>query len=49
MRITLGLSPAVEGRLRESVARRDADAIRHLLAEALTPTVETLLQGMSAD
>ena len=49
MRITLELSSAVEGRLRESIARRDADAIRHLLAEALTPTVETLLQGMPAE
>ena len=49
MRITLELSPAVEGRLRESIARGDADAIRHLLAEVLTPTVETLLQGMPAE
>ena len=49
MRITLELSPAVEGRLRESIARRDADAIRHLLAEVLTPTVETLLQEIPAE
>ena len=44
MRITLELSPVVEGQLRESVAQRDADAVRRLLVEVLTPTVETLLQ-----
>lgn len=49
MRITLELSPAVEGRLRESIAQRDADAVRRLLAEALTPTVETLLQEIPAE
>ena len=49
MRITLELSSAVEGRLRESIARRDADAVRHLLAEVLTPTVETLIQEMPAE
>ena len=49
MRITLELPPAVEGRLRESVAQRDANAVRRLLAEVLTPTVETLLQEMPAE
>ena len=46
MRITLELSPVIEGRLRESVARGDADAVRRLLEEVFTPTVETLLQEM---
>ena len=49
MRITLELSPAVEGQLRESVAQRDADAVRRLLVAVLTPTVETLLQEMPAE
>ena len=49
MRITLELSPAVEVRLRESVAQGDADAVRLLLAEVLTPTVETLIQEMPAE
>lgn len=49
MRITLELSSAVEGRLRESVAQGDADAVRRLLAEVLTPTVETLLQEMPVE
>ena len=49
MRITLELSPAVEVRLRESVAQRDADAVRRLLAEVLAPTVETLFQEIPAE
>ena len=49
MRITLELSPAAEVRLRESVAQRDAAAVRRLLVEVLTPTVETLLQEMPAE
>lgn len=44
MKITLELSLDVEAQLRESAARRDADAVRRLLVEALTPTVEGLLQ-----
>jgi len=44
MKITLELSPDVEAQLRESVARCDADAVRRLLVEAFTPTVEALLR-----
>lgn len=44
MKITLELSPAVEVQLRESAARRDADTVRRLLMEVLTPTVEALLR-----
>lgn len=44
MKIPLELSPDVEAQLRKSVARRDADAVRRLLLEALTPTVEALLR-----
>ena len=44
MKITLELPPDIEARLRESVARYDADAVRRLLVEALTPTVEALLR-----
>ena len=44
MQITLELSTDIEGRLRESVARGDAEAVRRLLMEVLTPTVEALLQ-----
>jgi ATP phosphoribosyltransferase regulatory subunit HisZ len=46
MRITLELPPDVEARLRESVACYDADAIRSLLVEALTPTVDALLREL---
>lgn len=47
MTITLELSPQVEAKLRESIARHDAEAMRQLLAEAFAPTVETLLQQAS--
>ena len=46
VKITLELSPDIEVRLRESVAHGDAETVRRLLAEVLTPTVETLLQKM---
>jgi antitoxin ParD1/3/4 len=49
MQITLELSPDVEVRLRESVADGDAEAIRRLLEEALTPTVEALLREASTE
>lgn len=49
MQITLELSPDTEGRLRESIAQGDAEAVRRLLAEVLTPTVEALLQEMPAE
>jgi antitoxin ParD1/3/4 len=49
MQITLELSTDIEVRLRESVARRDTEAVRRLLVEILTPTVEALLQEPSAE
>ena len=49
MQITLELSPDVEVRLRESVADGDAEAVRRLLEEALTPTVEALLRETPAE
>ena len=49
MQITLELSPDIEVRLRESVAHGDPEAVRRLLAEVLTPTVEALLQEIPAE
>lgn len=49
MEITLELSPDIEVRLRESVAHGDVEAVRRLLVEAFTPTVEALLQETSAE
>jgi antitoxin ParD1/3/4 len=49
MQITLELSPDIEVRLRESVAHGDAEAVRRLLVEAFTPTVEALLQKTPAE
>ena len=49
MQITLELSPDIEVRLRESVAHGDAEAVRRLLVEVLTPTVEALLQETPAE
>ncbi|MBD2214861.1 hypothetical protein H6G27_34200 [Nostoc linckia FACHB-104] len=42
--ITLQLSPELEQKLRESIARRDTQSIRELLADAFAPTVEALLE-----
>ena len=49
MQITLELSSDIEVRLRESVAHGDPEAVRRLLAEVLTPTVEALLQEIPAE
>lgn len=49
MQITLELSPDIEGQLRESVAHGDAEAVRRLLVEVLTPTVEALLHEAPAE
>ncbi|NES20362.1 MAG: hypothetical protein F6K41_15875 [Symploca sp. SIO3E6] len=46
--LTLKLSPEIEEKLRSSLARGDAEAIRQLLAEAFTPTVAVLLQQASS-
>jgi hypothetical protein len=43
MTVTLELSSEVEAKLRESIARKDAESARRLLAEAFAPTVENLL------
>lgn len=42
--ITLKLSPQLEEKLRESIARGDSECTRQLLADAFAPTVEVLLQ-----
>ncbi|MDM9379725.1 hypothetical protein QUB80_03290 [Chlorogloeopsis sp. ULAP01] len=42
--ITLQLSPELEQKLRASIARRDAESIRQLLADAFAPTVAALLE-----
>jgi ATP phosphoribosyltransferase regulatory subunit HisZ len=42
--ITLQLSPELEQKLRDSIARRDAQSIKQLLADAFAPTVEALLK-----
>lgn len=47
MKITLELPPDVEVQLCEGAARRDADTVRRLLMEALTPAVEAQLQEAS--
>ena len=42
--ITLQLSPELEQKLRESIARHDAQSIQQLLANAFAPTVKALLE-----
>ena len=49
MQITLVLTSEAEARLRESVGRGDTEAVRRVLAEALTPTVEALLRESPTD
>lgn len=49
MQITLELSPDIEVRLRESITHGDAESVRRLLAEVLTPTVEAMLQEMPGE
>ncbi|MFQ6040986.1 MAG: hypothetical protein ACE5PV_09030 [Candidatus Poribacteria bacterium] len=43
MIITLELPLEIEVQLRESTVRGDIDAVRRLLVEVLTPTVETFM------
>lgn len=45
--ITLQLSPELEQKLRESIARRDTQSIQQLLADAFAPTVKALLEQPS--
>ena len=42
--VTLELSSELEAKLRQSLERRDSGSMRQLLAEAIAPTVEALLQ-----
>ncbi|WP_287128882.1 hypothetical protein [Candidatus Cyanaurora vandensis] len=44
MKITVDLSLDTEAQLRGRIARGDAEAVRALLVEALTPTVLALLR-----
>lgn len=48
MTITLDLPPHMEAELRETAARRDPEALRRLLADAVTPIVEALLRESPA-
>ena len=41
--VTLKLSPEAEEKLKESIARKDSESARQILAEAVAPTVENLL------
>jgi len=43
--VTLKLSPETEGKLRESLGRKDVESARRVLAEAFAPTVENLLNS----
>jgi len=43
LNVTLILSPEAEEKLRESIAQKDAESARRVLAEAIAPTVENLL------
>ncbi len=45
MTITLEIPHDIEMQIRENAARGNADAVRHLLIEALGPTVEALIRS----
>ena len=45
MTITLEIPHDTEMQIRENAARGNADAVRHLLIEALGPTVEALIRS----
>lgn len=45
MTFALQLTPEMTLRLQESIDRQDADAVRRTLADALDPTVQSLLAG----
>ena len=49
MKITVELPPDIEAELRRSVTSHDAEAIQRLLAEAFTPTIESLLREPSEE
>jgi hypothetical protein len=44
MAITIEIPPAIEMQIREQAASGNADAVRHLLIEALDPAVEALIR-----
>lgn len=44
MTITLDIPHHIEAQIYEHAARGDADAVRHLLVEALGPAVESLIR-----
>jgi len=45
MTITVHIPHNIEMQIREKVSRGDTDAVRHLLLEALEPTVEVLINN----
>lgn len=45
--ITVELPPDVEDALRSGIAQRDFDRVRHILTEALTPTVTALFRQLA--
>ncbi len=45
MTVTLELSSEAEAKLRESIARKDAESASRVLAEAFAPAVENLLKS----
>ncbi len=45
MTITLEIPHDIEMQIRENAARGNADTVRHLLIEALGPTVEALIRS----
>jgi antitoxin ParD1/3/4 len=48
MTITIEIPHDIEMQIRENAARGNADAVRHLLIEALGPTVEALIRRYTA-
>ena len=44
MVITIQVNPEIESQLRASAARGDSEAVRQLLLDAITPTVEAILR-----
>ncbi len=48
MQVTLTLSPELERKIRTGIKRQDHELVRHLLADALAPTVEALMRETTA-
>ncbi len=44
MTITVHIPPEIEKQVRENISIGDIDAVRHLLVDALEPTVEALMK-----